>query len=381
MFDVRKTWDAQADAVRKLAAAGVCHEDISRLTDIPVIKIQHTIDSQYRTTPEELERLKENHWQEWFVEGSSVSERKIPERKVLLSDAETGAAVLYASSINMLWAFRGQGKSIVANALMKTLVTGSDWLRFASSGGHGVLLVDGELPAKQLQERLDEFAGSGSFRVLSPEFMTSPEDFPNLSEPEGQYAFLSRLEYAEEQGAKIDVLIFDTLTRCFRIDTNDADAWLNVNDFLIALRAKGYCVLLIHHAGKNQTQRGRTDADDNLDVSIKLGAPYGWQAGDGLAFKWVYEKVRHGGKLPDFEASYTDGEWRIETDDRLAEVEAMTQAGKSSRAIATALDMTQSAVSRMQRRIAADALEVLNSKGVGRDETGGGRRKREVSQP
>jgi hypothetical protein len=361
LYEIRKGWDVQLEAAKILDAAGMSHEKISQVTLQPVASIKKSLKADFQTSHEDMEELKEMHWQDWFVSGQDVATSPIPERKVLLSDAETGAAVLYASSINMLWAFRGQGKSIVANALMRTLVTGQHWLRFGSGGGHGVLLVDGELPAKQLQERLSEFAG-GSFRVLSPEFMSDAANFPNLSDPEGQSAFLDRLECAADQGTKIDVLIFDTLTRCFRIDTNDSDAWLNVNDFLITLRAKGYCVLLIHHAGKNQTQRGRTDADDNLDVSIKLEAPYGWQAGDGLAFKWVYEKVRHGGNLPDFEATYQDCAWVIGHDERLAEVEALASGGKSTRSIAIQLDMSQSTVSRLLRKGRAANLLKLNAK-------------------
>ncbi len=66
------------------------------------------------------------------------------------------------------------------------------------------------------------------------------------------------------------------------MDTNDSEAWLKVNDFLTDLRGRAHCILLVHHEGKNGTQRGRTD---------------------GLAFKWRYSKVRHGGNLPDFEAA------------------------------------------------------------------------------
>ena len=103
-----------------------------------------------------------------------------------------------------------------------------------------------------------------------------------------------------------------------------------MNDFLTDLRAQGYCVLLVHHEGKNGTQRGRTDGDDNLDVSIQLEKPYGWQPGDGLAFKWKYSKVRHGGHLPDFEASYeAEGGWRLVEDGRLPEVMKLHAAGKS----------------------------------------------------
>ena len=56
--------------------------------------------------------------------------REIEPRKSLLTDAETGSTVLYEKSLNQIFAFRGIGKSIVANALIKVLTQGGEFLRF-----------------------------------------------------------------------------------------------------------------------------------------------------------------------------------------------------------------------------------------------------------
>src|SRR5437899_6204134 len=185
--------------------------------------------------------------------------REIPPRQSLLMDAETGSTILYEKSLNQIFAYRGIGKSVVANSLIKVLTQGGEFLRFRSDGGLKTVLVDGELPAVQLQERLKEFSGTpkGLLKILSPELLSNPKAFPVLSVPAQQAAFIKQIE---EFGPR--VLIFDTLTRCFKFDTNDPDAWLVVNDFLLELRFRGYCVVLIHHAGKNGTQRGRTEGDD-----------------------------------------------------------------------------------------------------------------------
>jgi hypothetical protein len=292
---------------------------------------------------------------EWLVDADDFIARELPERTPYVRDKATGATFLYQASLNELWAYRGQGKSVVANALINLLVDGGEWLNFSCEGSKKVLLVDGELPQAQLQERLKEFVGkaAGQLKILSPEL----SEFPNLSVPAEQEKFLDQIRHFDPE-----VLVFDTLTRCFRFDTNDPVAWLAVNDFLIRLRTAGYCVLLIHHAGKNGTQRGRTDGDDNLDVSVKLDRPYGWQAGDGLAFTWTWEKVRHGGHLPDFQAAYQDGRWTLTEDERLPEVIKMLQNGDSQRKIATALDLNQSSVSRMLKKIRARGLDRLNSR-------------------
>jgi hypothetical protein len=216
----------------------------------------------------------------WLSDADTFICKELPERKPLLVDTRTGGVVLFQSSINQLFAFRGIGKSVVINALLRPLLTGKDWLHFRSRGGLKVLLVDGELPSVQLQERLREFAGDsydGLLRILSPELMRNSKAFPILSRPEDQEKFIRRVEAFGP-----DVIVFDTLSSCFKMDTNDADQWTIVNDFLRRLRFMGHCVLLVHHAGKNNTQRGRTDGDDNLDVSIQLQPRQGWQPGDGL---------------------------------------------------------------------------------------------------
>ena len=171
-----------------------------------------------------------------------------------------------------------------------------------------------------------------------------------------QQRFLSQIEAFNPS-----VIIFDTLTRCFKFDTNDPDTWAVVNDFLLELRFRGHCVILIHHAGKNGTSRGLTNGDDNLDTSISLEARYGWMPGDGLAFKWKYEKVRHGGHLPEFEAEY-DGQWQIVQDDRMASVIEMSRAGKDQRAIGRALEMSASTVNRILRKARQQGLLDLNEK-------------------
>jgi len=295
---------------------------------------------------------------EWFVSGEDFVAQDLGTRKVYLSDKETGATVFYEASLNQIFATRGLGKSIVTNALLKCLIGAKDFLRLKSDGGLNVLLVDAELPPIQLQERLKEFGETGQLTLLSPYLMRDQKDFPNLSQVEDQKRFLDQIA-----GLDTQVIIFDTLTRCFRFDTNDSDAWLRVNDFLTDLRSQGYCVILVHHEGKNGTQRGRTDGDDNLDVSIQLEKPYGWQPGDGLAFKWKYSKVRHGGHLPDFEVAYDlVGGWRLVEDGRLQEALELERSGKSQRAIATALNLDQSNVSRMLRKAKAAGLDRLNEK-------------------
>ncbi|HKV79542.1 MAG TPA: AAA family ATPase [Candidatus Sulfotelmatobacter sp.] len=369
-FDKAGFW--AAETITYMLADGESDQVISRRI-AKTIKACADENTQLRFTPDLIKRLIATRSQDllawkkvepeknWLADADEFLAREIAPRKSILTDRETGATVLFEKSINQIFAFRGLGKSVVANALIKVVTKGGDFLRFQSEGGHRTLLVDAELPAVQLQERLREFTGApkGMLRILSPELMPNPKQFPVLSDPPQQAAFLDQIE---EFGPS--VIIFDTLTRVFKFDSNDADAWIAVNDFLLDLRFRGYCVVLIHHAGKNGTQRGLTMGDDNLDVAIQLDKRYGWLPGDGLQFVWKYEKVRHGGHLPEFEAEYnTDTRtWEMGQDDRTAEVIEMASKGKTQRGIALAMEMSPATVNRILKRARQQGVLNLNEK-------------------
>lgn len=274
---------------------------------------------------------------------------KIEPRKVLLSDSETGGAILYASSLNQLFAYRGIGKTVIEQILVRLLTNGGKELKFESTGGNKVILVDGELPATQLQERCKAFIGekNENIRLVTRE---RSGWFPKLAVVEEQKRFISEIETF---GA--NVIVFDTLSSIFRMDTNDWNAWDTVNEFLTELRSAGYCVLLINHAGKNLTVRGRSDGDDRLDVSIRLDAPKGWEPGCGaLHFDLSYDKVRHGARLTPFSAKLVGGLWLVDgrtKDASLVAVKAGLTAGKTQRQIAKETGLGLGTVNRIVRSL------------------------------
>lgn len=281
---------------------------------------------------------------DWFFDAYDFLKEKLPPRRVLVSD-NNGTAVLYEKSLNQIFAFRGLGKTMFTHGIVGILVHGGEFLRYKSEGGYKVLIADGELPDIQLQQRLQKLVAppQGRLWLMSPERMPN-HSFPSLSDPEWQAEFLKRAELLQP-----DVIVFDTLTACFRFDTNDPDIWLQVNQFFIALRIKGYCVIVVHHAGKSGTQRGRTDGDDNLDLSIKLDAPKGWGPGDGLEVMVSYEKLRAGGNLPEFQAKYEGGKWEVMADEVANEIVSLLMAGETMRSIAGMLNVSKSKIERTKR--------------------------------
>lgn len=75
------------------------------------------------------------------------------------------------------------------------------------------------------------------------------------------------------------------------------------------------------------------------------------------ADRWRYEKVRHGGHLPEFEAEYHgEGRWQIVQDDRTADVVALANKGKTQRGIAIALEISQPTVNRILKKARQQGL-------------------------
>lgn len=171
-----------------------------------------------------------------------------------------------------------------------------------------VMLVDGELPDPLLQNRLQDLVGrcphAELLRVRS--LAVVKNRMPALSDPKAQEEFFLQVT----KGWRPDVIIFDTRTAIFKHDTNNAEQLLTANEFLTRPRAEGFAVILAHHAGKNNTTRGRTDNDDITDLIMQLNKRPGWQPGTGLEFLLAFEKVRYGNRLEGFEAKYKDGTWQ-----------------------------------------------------------------------
>jgi hypothetical protein len=242
----------------------------------------------------------------WFQSADTFIAETIPPKKHFITDM-SGNPIFTSASINQIFAFRGYGKSLLGLGLVDIMVHGGEMLGYKSNGGLKVLFCDGELPSEDLQERLKELVGhsEGRLSLMSPHTLPQRR-FPALSDPDYQERFMEQVIELNP-----DVIVFDTLTACFKFDTNDPDKWILVNQFLIELRSRGICVIITHHAGKNGSQRGRTDGDDDLDVVIKLELPSGHQAGMGLNFLLSYEKFRPKFHVVGFQGVYADGEWEI----------------------------------------------------------------------
>ena len=270
---------------------------------------------------------------------------KLPPRDVLLSPW------LESSSLAMIYAARGVGKTHFAMHLAHALATGGEFLKWRAAKPVPVLYVDGEMPASAMQTRWRAMLEGGSepapgFLRLVSRDLQPYADLPNLAGADGQQALAGRFGEAR-------VVILDNLSALVHgAKENDADGWEPVGQWAIRQRAKGRTLVFIHHAGKSGGQRGTSKREDLLDVVINLQRPTDYRPEQGARFAVRFEKARslYGADVAPFTAQLSNGGWGIseaeDVDFRLRELHAQ---GLSLSAIGAELGCDKSTV---QRRLA-----------------------------
>jgi putative DNA primase/helicase len=259
----------------------------------------------------------------------------------------------------MLYAARGTGKTHVALGIAYAVATGGSFLKWQAPKPRRVLLVDGEMPASALRERLQGLAAAGGqapdlLEVLAGDLIDG--GVGNLAVPEVQAEVEALLD-------GVDLLVLDNLASLTAVHRDDAVSWTPMQEWLLRLRRRGISVLVVHHAGKSGDQRGTSRREDVLDTSINLRHSSDYQPSEGARFEVHIEKCR--GILAEqarpFEARLETQEgravWLMRSIDNVEgpRVAALHNAGMSLRDIAAEIGISKSAVHRLMRKMREDA--------------------------
>ena len=287
----------------------------------------------------------------------------MPPREMLLDP------ILPERSLAMLYAPRGVGKTLLGLSIGLAVASGTPLLRWTAPQQRRVLYVDGEMPLVSLQERLRLIsAGFGAeipndgFRILAADHT---ENGISLGSEDGQTAIDPLL-----QG--IDLLILDNLsTLCTTGSESASDAWVPMQNWLLALRRRGVAVLIIHHAGTNGRQRGTSRREDALDTVIALRRPEDYSPEEGARFDVHFEKLRNpveGNGAISFEARLESamrgaGEsvrWlaRDRRPSILKQAADLYEEGLSVRQVAAALRISKTEAGRLRLRVSDAGLIV-----------------------
>jgi putative DNA primase/helicase len=285
----------------------------------------------------------------------------VPPREMLLDP------ILPERSLAMLYAPRGVGKTLLSLSIGLAVASGSTLLRWSSPKPRRVLYVDGEMPLASLQERLRAISTglnaeipNDGFRILAADHT---ENGISLGTEEGQRAIEPLL-------TGVDLLILDNLsTLCTTGSESASDAWVPMQNWLLALRRKGIAVLLVHHAGTNGRQRGTSRREDALDTVIALRRPEDYSPEQGARFEVHFEKLRNrvnGDGAVAFEAQLEptatnagDGICWLARDRRpsiLKQASELFGEGLSVREVAAALRISKTGAGRLRLRASDGGL-------------------------
>ncbi|MCP5389166.1 MAG: AAA family ATPase [Novosphingobium sp.] len=263
---------------------------------------------------------------------------------------------LPVKGLAMVFAPRGVGKTFFSLNVAYAVASGGSFLKWRAEKPRKVILLDGEMTGRQLQERLaviidrsEQEAQPGFFRLIPFDAFVDGVT-PDLSTVEGQRIIEPHIGDAE-------LIVVDNLsTLCRSGKENEAESWSVIQHWALEQRKKGRSVLFVRHAGKGGEQRGTSRREDVLDTVIRLSNPEDYEPSDGARFVVSFTKSRgfHGSDADPFEARLDDGEWScVESKDiEEAQVRALlAEDGMTVRKIADEMGISKSKVQRIKARI------------------------------
>jgi len=270
--------------------------------------------------------------------------RSYPPRELMLSPW------LPRQGLAMAHGYRGFGKTLMAHGSSWAISTGGGFWRWKAPEPRRVLVIDGEMPAADLQSRLRNIQENselrpapGFFRIAAAD--TFRDGLPDLSNQSMQ-------GFYSDVVADADFILLDNIsTLCPGAQENDADGWAVMQAWILLLRRQGKSVLLIHHDGKGGQQRGTSKKEDVLDTVISLRRPPDYTADQGCRLEVRFTKSRgfHGPDAEPFEARLSGNAWElsaIKSGDDDDTLNTLRKQGLTIREIADRTGLSKSTVAR-----------------------------------
>jgi hypothetical protein len=264
---------------------------------------------------------------------------------------------LPVAGLAMLYAPRGVGKTHVALGLAHAVASGGRFLKWHAPKPRRVLVIDGEMPAITLQDRLLAISQGSTLKLPSDDYLRilasdlERNGLPDLSSVDGQQRYDAIIGEA-------DLIIVDNIsTLCRSGRENDAESWLPVQSWALAQRRANRSVLFVHHGGKGGAQRGTSRKEDVLDSVVSLRRPEDYSPAEGARFEVHFEKSRGftGTDAEPFEAALTISGWAVrDLNDALEDrVMALKEDGLTQREIAAEIGRSLGTVNAILKKAQA----------------------------
>jgi len=195
-------------------------------------------------------------------------------------------------NLALVYAARGAGKTLFTIECVIGIVTGTAVFGWPCNPT-GVLYIDGEMCIAEMQSRFAAALLRANTDAIAPLRLINPElspTMPNLSNETGQRS----VDLILRETPAIKVIVIDNIsTLCANGSSeNDAESWSTTQIWAVGLRARGYTVIFVHHAGKGGQQRGTSRREDVLDAVVNLKLPPDHDPSEGARFECHFEKNR-----------------------------------------------------------------------------------------
>jgi len=200
---------------------------------------------------------------------------------------------LKEASIIFISGWRGCGKTWMALSILNAISWGLSFGPWECELSEPTLFLDGELPAGDVDERIT--ALSMKHNPKSPVHIISDAYANLLGIPR---AHLANESWRREMKRilmtrKVRAWVIDNISSLASgLDENSKRDWDPINQWLLELRFAGITSILLHHTGKQGTQRGTSAREDNADCSILLKKPHDYLVEQGCRFIVNFDKAR-----------------------------------------------------------------------------------------
>ena len=193
----------------------------------------------------------------------------------------------------LLWADAGLGKTMLTLTMVLAIAGGGAFLGWRSDTSRRVLVMDGEMHAEDLKDRLallfptvaglDRTAAGENLRLLSRQFQGGGTEFPDLAARDGQDTIMQHIA---------QLIILDNFAALAEVpDENEAVAMSPVLTFLLRLKQANVACILVHHSGKTgSTYRGSSKLATTFEVVLGLKRHDNAVVGTGASFETEWTK-------------------------------------------------------------------------------------------
>jgi len=278
------------------------------------------------------------------VDLGTVLSMRFPPRELLCG------GWLAKRNLVMVFAARGVGKTLFTMECVTGIITGTSVFGWQCNPT-GVLYIDGEMSIAEMQTRFASALMRANSEALAPLRLINPElspTTPNLASEAGQ----KDVDRILSETPAIKVIVIDNIsTLCANgASENDAESWSAVQSWAVSLRARGYTIIFVHHAGKAGAQRGTSRREDVLDAVLNLKMPDDYDQADGARFEVHFEKHRaFSGEAASAKLiELVDNRWQISpVETSYQKVITLAQNGMKQAEIARELELNKSTVSRI----------------------------------